>query len=1379
MKHVNKKLLIRGAGKGAPKPKPAILNPPKLGGFKTVASYSVAEIIDLISDGPIEGLVDQNSQTLSKNIFKGIYLDNTPIQNTESLSPSKSYGGVSIADLTNEISSIWISNGSFKTIPKQIQPTEGVFLNYYWRTSGTTSYWAYQTTVPLYEKSWSSVLKFASLPLSWKLSNNKIEIHHNSPIKNKSAILTSFEQHLLDQSRTGADSVTRSIAQDNIKALDKIKNLMNQSSYISLTRVAGVQLTSFIIIDLGEQVLFPKDTIPSDQNLDFSITGLSDRFDYVYPLTQPQISDTGTYTGRVRSIIIIAAPLRETSPKSKNFWYYYPKSLLLALNKSGDDIKLEALEKSLNITGGTNDLFNFSNVSCEFKDGHENQTSLSKFDKVFNDYSYEARLLGPFRISDQQGIQKIIVNNNDKLFKLGAAGLGGGNLSLSQTALIAGQEGSQDSRLSKNYSDWNNENEKRDYESLAVTHTVENPFVDKVSLSIIVSSLSDTMHITTTSVEGIGTLEAGSKIPSIVAIRIETGKITNGEKKDVKSYSYSIIGLIEGNCMIDFGADYSEAENLLKDSVKLIDGENLNDANLTRPFDLPPLADGEDPSTTKRYIKVVKISCETNSTLISKEIALGKVSEIIDQKLSYPFSAIAGIKLDARAFGSIPERSYDCKLKKVKIPSNYNILDNNTLVDIRYVKSAKNYTTTKQIYIGDWNGSFEEGWTDNPAWILYDLLTSKRYGLGSYIDEAQVNKWELYKIARFCDAVDDEGYFIGVSDGVGGLEPRFSCNILFKEQTKVYDAINIIANLFRGIVFFGGSEIHFLDDRPRNPIALFSNTNAKDGIFNYSNIRRDLQFNTVEVVYLDRFDNYKTKVEYVQDEQDIRKRGVFKTTINTSGVTSRAMARRVGQHIIYQTTKENQTVEFDAGLEALLCRPGDLIIVEDEMKTRSTNYGRVLGVDLVNKKLRIDNQFDDVQYTGFITVYTPTGYSTSLELDQLAITGRQRVEQFSITGDFFESGIYSTLRGVYKFSGYTSGFNDSIYPVQFPLYTGSGLSGQNLYCYYNTGATGFVFATGLAFQDNNIYDKIITNTGVFFGADISSLAAASPSETEDPEETGNIADSGNYTGFAYDSAAPNKRASLSGQVSGAIDWDTNLYPISQGVLDREIDTYNLSQITKISLTGYDNAVDYGSVISLNENDPNISFLPVVKAGSVYRIERQLASDQIYKIISIRENSQNEYAIAASRYDTGKFETIEKSITEDFLENTYYTGIVRVGNVQVKQVETPRITTFSGINLSTSGFDLTGRWTSGADGSITGFRASINNSLAGFTSSKTVDSTGILFTGLTDIGNWNLSVTALASQNNINSSTATTGTFVAYTGDITTTTKPAIVGFSLQ
>jgi hypothetical protein len=1341
MKHLHKKQSIRGAGKSKPKPQAAVLQPPKLGGFKAVASFSVAEIIDLISDGPIEGLVDQNGQLLSDEVFKGVYLDNTPIQNTEKLNDPAAvsiYGSVSIAEKVNPIARVWIDdNGNFKTIDGQQNKLFSSYKLLPFR--GASKIYGFA------EFFGQNRVLISSLPTYWQLSNNKIEIHRTSPLSNNSPILKSFEDYVKSVSNNGND-ISKKLADENIKQLATIKTLMTESAY-GLSNPVGSVASSFIIIDLGAvSINSLKDVVYNDK-IGFFVSGAPSEF--TYTLIQPEISN-GKFTGNLRGMIIIYASLLELQLGGSfiyNTGYFMSQPLLRSLNSQ--DIKLEALDAAI-VSNQSNGLFNFSNVSCQFKNGEEYQRSLNNFDKVFNDYLYESRLYGPF--DKTKNIQRIKIDNK---FTNGIADM---TLTVVQSQLTLGLEGSVDARDKGNYSNWNDANEKRDYESLSVTHTIENPFVDAVSLSIAVNSLSDTLETDVNLGGSIGLLQAGAKVPSIVALRIETGKITNGQKLEVETYSYSIAGLIEGSCIIDFGSDYSEAENLLKNAVKIIEGDNLKDTPLTQPFILPALVDGEEPSSTKRYIKVVKLSAETNSVLINKDLTLAKVTEIINQRFSYPFSAIAGIKLDARSFGSIPERSYDCKLKKVKIPSNYRTQDSESSLDIRYVGSATNYTTKKQIYIGDWDGSFILGWTDNPAWILYDLLTSKRYGLGAYIDESQVNKWELYKIAKFCDAVDEEGYFVGVSNGFGGLEPRFSCNIMFKEQTKVYDAINVIANLFRGVVFFGGSEIHFLDDRPRTPIALFNNSNTKEGIFNYSNVRRDLQFNTVEVVYLDRFDNYKTKVEYIQDEQDIRKRGVFKTTINTLGVTSRAMARRIGQHIIYQTTKENQTVSFSAGLESLLCRPGDLIIVEDEMKTRASNYGRILEVDVVNKKLRIDNPFISGEYTGFVTVYSPTGYSTSEELDQIAQINRTRVAEFSMTNPLFNT----SLSGLYKFSGYTSGFNNPDYPSQFPLYTGTGSAGQKLFCYYNTGATGFVFSTGLAFQNNNTYDKIITNTGVFYGADISPLA---------------VGNSGNYTGFLYVSSSPNKRGS-SGQISGAIQWNSNLYPATNGILDSEIDTYNISQITKMSLTGYDNTIDYGSFISLNQNDPNVAFLPAVKAGSVYRIERKSASDQIYKIISIRENSQNEYNITASRYDTGKFETIEQSITQDFLENTYYTGIVTVGNVQVSQVATPQIVTFAGFDQTPSDFKLTGRWTSGVN--ATGFNVAISNSLAGYFESINVKQTGVQFTGLTSIGNWNLSVTALAKSPNINSSAATTGAFIAYSGaDITAITKPAVVGFSIE
>jgi hypothetical protein len=446
------------------------------------------------------------------------------------------------------------------------------------------------------------------------------------------------------------------------------------------------------------------------------------------------------------------------------------------------------------------------------------------------------------------------------------------------------------------------------------------------------------------------------------------------------------------------------------------------------------------------------------------------------------------------------------------------------------------------------------------------------------------------------------------------------------------------------------------------------------------------------------------------------------------------------------------------------------------MKTRSSNYGRVLQVNQNEKILQIDSQFQTGDFTGLITLYSPTGYSTSEDLGIIAQKNRGRVNQFTITGDFLDDPQYDVLRGIYGFSGYTQGFpqieiNDPEVefnlPEEFPLYTGkSDTTNNDVFCYYNTGATGFVFATGLPFQDDNLYDKIITNTGVFFGVDFSRLYFAE--------------DNGSYTGFEYDSLSTNKRSSTSGQISGAVLWDAVTNLLTRGILDEEIDTYNITQLTKLSITGFDN-LDYGSLIYLNENDPNINLISFVKEGSPYRLERKNASDQIYKILSIREENQNEYSVTASKYDTGKFEEIEKFVTEDFSADTFYRGPIVVGNVDVRELDSPFITQFTKTSETPSGFALSGQWLSVPD--ATGYSYNVFNKLANVFISDTTADTAFLTDNFSSLGNWNLEVSALGNgSSRINSLPSKTGVFVAYQSidpAINTLIKPAVINFTLE
>jgi hypothetical protein len=1413
MKHLFNKKILQGGGKSKPKPQPAVLRPPEIGNFQILNSYSVVEMIDLISDGPIEGLVNQNGQVLEdgQSILQGVYLDNTPVQVTNPR--FEEYAN------ENKIFHIDIQSGLNKFGDTFYDNNSESYKKYKFPFAGTVApailYTAIQSNLlmakfddggsrksQLYSPLTNSTIGKAGNGWMWvgnptqstaiqyfQTLAKDLEVHYTkSSLFAAGTILNDLETGIKNERESSSSNVPQ---QESItKAQIKLENFKNQ--YFDPKKNSFDWKSKndiFFVVKIGSRALKQNAKWdqannssaidPTDSKKLVDVSFYLNNFEKSFPSSSitkiivPSIITNSPTDSKYNSELFGCVIFKLNNYSSyiekgaPAYQYFYKINIDNTIPFTNEEIPLTLYKEPESKNFSKANKYNFLNVACEFKDGSEDQIPLEHFKNIFIDYDYNSKLLGPFRnaIAVQRLIDLKTKNTSEP------------NLSMLLSQAITDGDGSKDERdlvvgknaknQPENYSDWNAVN-SFDEEAIAITHTIENSNTTSFYVTLAISSLSDTVEIDKRSDWGSSILpdssklvRAGSKIPSIVNFKIEYGKINNGQIDDTSKIIkiFSVLALIEGQMLIDLGAPESKINSNLKDAVKEF---NSSDSSLKSieeniVFKLPALQDGEDPTSTKRYVKITKLSAETNSILINKDIYVNKITEIVESNLSYPFSSLLGIKLDARSFSSVPERSYDCRLKKIQIPSNYTPL-NPDGSDKRYIEKASDYNSSNQIYAGDWGGEFKEGWTDNPAWIIYDLLTSKRYGLGSYIDESQINKWELYKIARFCDAVDDNGFFVGVSDGVGGLEPRYSCNIVFREQTKIFDAINVVASLFRGIVFFSNSEIHFLDDRPRIPIAIFTNTNVKDGVFNYTNSRRDQQFNTVEVAYLDRFDNYQSKIEYVQDEPDIRKRGIFKTTINTLGVTSRAMARRIGQHIIYQTIKENQGVEFLAGLESLLCRPGDLIILEDELKTRATNYGRVLDINVAEKSLTIDNTFVSAEMNNTITVYTPTGYSTNNELNALADTERSRVDYFYIK---FILLIVNSLTGRYYFSGYSEKIINTqhLSGIQYPLYTGKSTShNQNLYCYYNTGYTGFVLSTGRAFQDNNLYDKVITNTGL---SDIFDISV----ETASYEKTG----------FIYDTASGNRRGS-SGDISASFKFYQN--EGYSGPLLSEVENANHPQITRFILSG-STGLDFGSRVYISSGDVNANLVSKIAAGSPYRLERKNASDQIYKIISIREQNQNEYSIVASKYNTGKFAEIENFIAEDFMPATYSTGPITINNVQITELPAPSGITFSGEDLDSDRFSLRASWSgdSRRDGTKVEIYNSVYNEYHEYIANNS--STSYLLTGLQSLGQWKLKLTTLGNNSNyLNSITKETGTFIAYTGALTQMEQPAITNFSI-
>ena len=249
------------------------------------------------------------------------------------------------------------------------------------------------------------------------------------------------------------------------------------------------------------------------------------------------------------------------------------------------------------------------------------------------------------------------------------------------------------------------------------------------------------------------------------------------------------------------------------------------------------------------------------------------------------------------------------------------------------------------IYQGHWDGTFKLGWTDNPAWILYDLMINPIYGVGNQIDDREdINIFQLFEIARHCDAVDADGLFDGVPDSTLGLEPRFSCNIRLAQPKNAFEVLGNLASVFRAISFWDGSALTFNSDREKAISAIFNNGNVFDGFFNYADILSNARFTRVEVPYADAKDEFTTKIEYVEDEERIRQYGVITNKTNGIGCTSRSQARRLGKYIMLSNKLETEIVSFKAGHESMFLEPGDIIRIDDEIKNFEINYGRILEI---------------------------------------------------------------------------------------------------------------------------------------------------------------------------------------------------------------------------------------------------------------------------------------------------------------------------------------------------------------------------------------------------------------------------------------------------
>lgn len=325
-------------------------------------------------------------------------------------------------------------------------------------------------------------------------------------------------------------------------------------------------------------------------------------------------------------------------------------------------------------------------------------------------------------------------------------------------------------------------------------------------------------------------------------------------------------------------------------------------------------------------IRLRRLTADSTSQTLQNATFWSSYTEIIDAKLRYPNTAIVALSVDAERFQSIPRRGYEMKGLKVRIPDNYDPI-------------------TRE-YDGAWLGGFTIDWTNNPAWCFYDLLTSKRYGLGEFVSADQVDKWSLYQIAQYCDEL--------VPDGFGGTEPRFTCNLYIQSREDAYSLLSNMASIFAGMTYWAGGSVVATQDAPPLSIAkLYTAANTVGG-FNYSGTSMKARHTVALVTWNDPSDRYRQKIEYVEDPDGIARFGVVQTEVVAFGCTSRGQAHRFGRRLLYSERMETEVVTFGTGLDGFDVVPGDVIQTSDPVRAGVRFGGRFAAA--ATDTLTLDNR---------------------------------------------------------------------------------------------------------------------------------------------------------------------------------------------------------------------------------------------------------------------------------------------------------------------------------------------------------------------------------------------------------------------------------------
>lgn len=427
--------------------------------------------------------------------------------------------------------------------------------------------------------------------------------------------------------------------------------------------------------------------------------------------------------------------------------------------------------------------------------------------------------------------------------------------------------------------------------------------------------------------------------PNVTRVRLNLG-VDALVKSDDKGNQYNTSVMLMVDVKLSSSSTWSQVKVITigpgKQSGEYLEA-HIIDAPDEKPFD----------------IRVRRITADSNSDLLRNDTRWSSYSEIIDDNLSYPHTAVAGAVIDHDQYTDTPSRAYHLRGLIVDVPDNYN--------------------PETRTYSGLWLGGFKKAYTNNPAWLFRYLVKNERFGLARHAGYIDVDDGALYVLSQYCDQLVDDGY--------GGLEPRMTLNAYITEQMSARDILDNIAGMFRGIALWDGQRLTVMIDAPQDPIATITNANVVDGAFTRSSLPLAECYNAVIVSWTDPENGWEQSKEYVADDELIARDGYNETTLEAFGCTSRGQAYRAGKWLIETAKREPSKFTFKMARDAIHFTPGDIIEILDNNRAGArlggrivANSGRIITVDKVDSEyiapgdtislLDSDGKFKKHQITG-------------------------------------------------------------------------------------------------------------------------------------------------------------------------------------------------------------------------------------------------------------------------------------------------------------------------------------------------------------------------------------------------------------------------------